>query len=286
MNSAIVHARGLRVKRERVAGKLVDFPRGSLDISPMLTVDILTLFPSMFPGVLGESMMARAHERGAVAVAVHDIRDWATDKHHVADDTPYGGGGGMVMKPEPLVGAIEAVRERRAPAPGPVILLSPQGRAFDHAEARRLAGLKQFALVCGHYEGIDERVREGGWIDEELSIGDCVLTGGELAAMIVVDAAVRLLPGALGNADSAATDSFATGVLDHPHWTRPEEFRGLRVPEILRGGHHAEIERWRRREALRRTLERRPDLLDKTPLSEEDRRLLDEIRHERETGER
>jgi tRNA (guanine37-N1)-methyltransferase len=244
----------------------------------MLTVDILTLFPGMFPCVLGESILARARERGLVEVTVHDIRDWATDKHRVADDAPYGGGGGMVMKPEPIVGAVEAVRERRGPEPGPVILLSPQGRAFDHGEAERLAGLAQFTLVCGHYEGIDERVREGGWVDEELSVGDFVLTGGEIAAMAVVDSVVRLLPGALGNESSAANDSFATGVLDCPHYTRPEEFRGLGIPETLRSGHHAEIERWRRREALRRTLARRPDLLEGAALSEEDHRLLDEIR--------
>lgn len=240
----------------------------------MLTIDILTLFPGMFPGVLGESILGRAQERGLVRVSVHDIRAWADPKHRVADDTPYGGGGGMVMKPEPVVGAIEAVRGMRGPGAGPVIYLSPQGRPFSHMEAQRLARLSHFTLLCGHYEGIDERVREGGWIDEELSIGDYVLTGGELPALVVVDAVVRLLPGALGNESSAANDSFATGLLDCPHYTRPEEFRGLRVPEILRSGHHAEIERWRRREALRRTLARRPDLVREVDLSEEDRRLL------------
>jgi tRNA (guanine37-N1)-methyltransferase len=244
----------------------------------MLTIDILTLFPGMFPGVLDESILRRAQERALVRIAVHDIRAWADSKHRVADDTSYGGGGGMVMKPESIVGAVEAVRGMRKPNPGPVICLSPQGRRLQHADAQRLSELKQFTLLCGHYEGIDERVREGGWIDEELSIGDFVLTGGELPAMIVVDAVVRLLPGALGNESSAANDSFATGLLDHPHYTRPEEFRGLRVPEVLRGGNHAEIERWRRREALRRTLERRPDLLDDALLTEEDRRFLEELR--------
>ncbi|MBN1477503.1 tRNA (guanosine(37)-N1)-methyltransferase TrmD [Candidatus Sumerlaeota bacterium] len=245
-----------------------------------MTVDILTLFPGMFPGVLNESMLLRAQERGLVRFEVRDIRDWALDRHRVTDDTPYGGGGGMVMKPEPIVGAIEAVREVRGAEAGPIIYLSPQGKPFRHAEAERLAALPHFTLLCGHYEGIDERVHEGGWIDEELSVGDWVLTGGELAAMIVVDAVVRLVPGVLGNEASAANDSFATGLLDCPHYTRPDDFRGLQVPEVLRSGHHAQIEQWRRREALRRTHQRRPELLDTADLSEEDHRLLREIQAE------
>jgi tRNA (guanine37-N1)-methyltransferase len=250
----------------------------------MLTIDILTLFPGMFPGVLEESILARAQASGLVQFAVHDIRHWADSKHRVADDTPYGGGGGMVMKPEPIVGAIEAVREKRGDASGPVILLSPQGRRFDHAEAVRLCGLSHFTLLCGRYEGIDERVHEGGWIDEEISVGDFVLNGGEVAAMAVSEAVVRLLPGVLGNEDSAANDSFAAGLLDFPHYTRPDTFRDLGVPEVLKGGNHAEIDRWRRREALRRTLVRRPDLLAKAPLGDEDRRICDELRAEMKRG--
>lgn len=243
----------------------------------MLTIDILTLFPGMFPGVLGDSILGRAQERGLVAFGVHDIRAWTTDKHHVTDDAPYGGGAGMVMKPEPVVAAIEAVRSHHGGTAGPVIFLSPQGGRFDHAQAQRLASLPQFTLLCGRYEGVDERVFLGGWVDEELSVGDFVLTGGEIAAMAVCDAVVRLVPGVLGNQDSAPNDSFASGLLDYPHYTRPEEFRGLGVPEVLRGGHHAMIDEWRRREALRRTLARRPDLLDRAGLSDKDREILREI---------
>lgn len=233
-------------------------------------IDILTLFPEMFAGPMTESMIKRAQEMGALSVALHNIRDWTTDKHHTTDDTPYGGGGGMVMKPEPIVEAVESVVGSAAV---PVILMSPQGRVFDQARAFELAALDRFLLVCGHYEGIDERVRELV-ITEELSLGDYVLTGGELAAMVVVDAVTRLLPGVLGDPTGAADDSHATGLLEYPHYTRPPEYRGLAVPEILLGGHAARIEAWRRQQALRRTWRRRPDLLLTAVLTEADRNFL------------
>jgi tRNA (guanine37-N1)-methyltransferase len=236
-----------------------------------LHVDIFTLFPEMFAGPLTESILKRAQEVGALSIGLHDIRDYSTDRHRTADDTPYGGGGGMVMKVEPLVGAVEAVVP-----PGedvPVILLSPQGRVFSQAVAQELAGYNRLALVCGHYEGVDERARELV-ITGEISIGDYVLTGGELAAMVVVDAVARLLPGVLGDPDAPDKDSHAAGLLEHPHYTRPPEFRGLEVPEVLLSGHAAHVEAWRRRESLRRTWQRRPDLLIDAPLTEADREYL------------
>lgn len=239
-----------------------------------LHVDVFTLFPEMFTGPLTESILARAQAAGALTVALHDFRRYATDRHHTVDDTPYGGGGGMVLKPEPLVAAIEDVVPRGAGVP--VILLSPQGQVFNQAMAYDLAALPRFALVCGHYEGVDERVRELV-ITAEISLGDYVLTGGELAAMVIVDAVARLLPGVLGDPTGAAEDSHATGLLEHPHYTRPPEFRGLAVPDVLLSGHGAKVERWRRRAALRRTWERRPDLLLTAPLTEEDRAYLLEL---------
>ena len=240
-------------------------------------VDVFTLFPEMFAGPLTESILARAQEAGTLSVALHDFRRYATDRHHTVDDTPYGGGGGMVLKPEPLVAAIEDVVPQGVGVP--VILLSPQGQVFDQKKAYELAALPRFALVCGHYEGVDERVRQTV-ITEELSIGDYVLTGGELAAMVIVDAVARLLPGVLGDPTGAAEDSHATGLLEHPHYTRPPEFRGLEVPDVLLSGHGANVERWRRQAALRRTWERRPDLLLTAPLTEEDRAYLLELARE------
>jgi len=246
-----------------------------------LRIDILTLFPEMFEGPLSASIVGRARAAGQVEIHVRNIRDHTHDRHHVTDDTPYGGGAGMVMKVEPLVEAIEAAKgdavQSGLAGPSRAVYLTPQGELYSEAIARRFAELGQLILVCGHYEGLDERVRQLA-VNEELSIGDYVLTGGELPAMVVVDSVVRLLPGAVGNPDSIRSESFWEGVFDHPHYTRPEEFRGLRVPEILQSGHHAQIQRWRRKEALRRTLERRPDLLDKAPLTAEDLVLLDEIR--------
>lgn len=233
--------------------------------------DIFTLFPEIFSGVFDESIIKRAREAHLVELALHDIRDYATDKHHVTDDYTYAGGGGMVMKPDPTFAAVEAVVG--APPQVPVVLLSPQGRVFTQEIARELSGHARIALICGHYEGVDERVREHLATDE-ISIGDYVLTGGEIPAMVIVDAIARLIPGVLGHPSAAALDSHAAGLLEGPHYTRPAEFRGWRVPDILLSGNHAQVEAWRRRESLRRTLERRPDLLMRVELSQQDREYL------------
>ncbi len=237
-----------------------------------LEVEILTLFPRMCTGYLGESILGKAQEAGLVAVRVTDIREHAAGRHRVADDAPYGGGAGMVMKPEPLTEAIEAAVGR---LPGArVLLTSPRGRRLDQALARELAGAGRLVIACGRYEGVDERVR--AVVDEEVSVGDVVLTGGELAALCIVDAAARLVPGVLGNEQSAGQESFSGegGLLEHPHYTRPPAYRGMEVPAVLLSGDHRRIERWRRREALRVTRERRPDLFARLRLSEEDLRLL------------
>ena len=235
---------------------------------------VVTLFPELFDSVIGATMLRKGRERGAIDFTFHDVRTHATDRHRVTDDTPYGGGAGMVMKPEPLVAAIEATGSG-ADRPHRV-LLTPQGRVFDAAAARALAARPALALICGRYEGVDERVRP--YVDEEVSIGDVVLSGGEIAALVVIDAVARLVPGVLGCAESAETESFQDGLLEYPQYTRPPEFRGARVPDILLSGDHAAIARWRRRESLRRTLAQRPDLLDRAELSDEDRRILDELR--------
>lgn len=242
-----------------------------------MRIDIFTLFPGMFGGPLNESILRRAQEMGALSIVLHNIRDYTTDRHHTADDTPYGGGGGMILKPEPIVAAVEDVIP---PDEGiPVILLSPQGRLFTQAVARELAARERLALICGHYEGVDERVRQLV-VTDEISIGDYVLTGGELAAMVIVDAVARLLPGVLGDPDAPDKDSHSGGLLEHPHYTRPPVFRGLAVPEVLLSGHEARIARWRRRESLRRTWERRPELLLTAPLTEEDRAFLVKLAEE------
>ena len=236
--------------------------------------DILTLFPDMFVGPFAESIIQRAQEAGLVSIALHNIRDYATDKHRVTDDYPYGGGGGMVMKPEPIFAAVEAILGPDPRATGvPIVLLTPQGRLFNQEVAQELARRERILLICGRYEGVDERVREFLATDE-ISIGDYVLSGGELAAMVIVDAVTRLLPGALGDPAGALDDSHAMGLLEYPHYTRPAEFRGWRVPEVLLSGNHGEIARWRRQEALRRTLARRPDLLARAPLTAKDREFL------------
>jgi tRNA (guanine37-N1)-methyltransferase len=232
--------------------------------------DIFTLFPEMFRGPLDASIIARARARGLLAIELHNPRDATTDRHHVVDDYPYGGGAGMLLKPEPLFAAVEAVHTG-----GPVILLGPGGRPFTQAIARELARESAVAVICGHYEGVDERVREHLATDE-LSLGDYVLTGGELAAMIVVDAVARLLPGVLA-ADSTVEESHSTGLLEYPQYTRPAEFRGWRVPQVLLSGDHGAVARWRRKEALRRTRARRPDMLARAPLSDEDEQLLREL---------
>jgi tRNA (guanine37-N1)-methyltransferase len=237
--------------------------------------DIFTLFPDMFQGPFSESILKRAQERGLLSIALHNIRDAATDKHHVVDDYPYGGGAGMVMKPDPIFAAVEAVYRS-----GPVILLTPQGRLFTQQVAREISQLERITLICGHYEGVDERVRQH-LVTDELSIGDFVLTGGELAAMIVVDATSRLLPGVLNGEESTLEESHSGGLLEYPHYTRPPAFRGWRVPDVLLSGNHAEIAKWRRKESIRRTRERRPDLFAKLDLSgKQDVKLLKELEQE------
>lgn len=238
-----------------------------------MRIDIFTLFPTMFLGPLQESILKRGQERGALTVVLHQIRDYTLDRHQMTDDLPYGGGQGMVMKPEPIFNAVRSVVETPAT---PVILLSPQGRTFTQAIARELAAQPRLALLCGHYEGVDERVREH-LVTDELSIGDYVLTGGELAAMVVVDAVARFIPGILGAANGAHDDSFATGILEGPQYTRPAVYAGMETPAILRSGDHAAVARWQRKMALRRTVRRRPDLLAAIGLSDEDQELLEEI---------
>ena len=237
-----------------------------------LEVEILTLFPRACAGYLGESILGKAQESGLVSITVTDIREYAAGKHRVADDAPYGGGAGMVMKPEPLTAAIEAAKGRLPEAR--VLLTSPRGTRLDQRLAREFAAHAKLIIACGRYEGVDERVRVA--VDQEVSLGDFVLTGGELAALAIVDAAARLVPGVLGNEESAGRESFEgeVGLLEHPHYTRPPEFRGMKVPEVLLSGDHRRIERWRRRMALLTTRERRPDLFANVRLTDEDTRLL------------
>ena len=244
--------------------------------------EVFTLFPEVFKPYLETSILLRAQQRGLVEVRLHNIRDWTTDRHHITDDEPYGGGGGMVMKVEPIFAAIEGVLG--APPACPVVLLTPQGKPFSQILAQELLQKVQssgdrLALLCGRYEGVDERVRLH-LVSEEISIGDYVLSGGELPALVVIDALSRLIPGVLGDPDGAWDDSHASGLLEYPHYTRPPVFRGWGVPEVLVSGDHARIERWRREQSLLRTLERRPDLLETAPLSEADKRFLEKYKHE------
>ena len=239
--------------------------------------DIITIFPEMFAGVFSGGIIKRALDRGLVRIVVHDLRDFTQDKHRQVDDRPFGGLEGMVLKPEPIFRAVEAVREDGA---GRVYLLSPQGRTLDADLARELAAERQVILICGRYEGVDERVVEH-LVDGEISIGDYVLSGGELAAAVVVDAASRFVPGVVGKEDSVKNDSFAGGILDYPQYTRPREFRGMKVPQVLFSGDHKRIERWRRKKALEKTVRRRPDLVRNKALAPEDRRLLEDIPNER-----
>jgi len=243
--------------------------------------DIVTIFPRMIEAGLSEGIISRGIAGGLLDVQVHDLRDFTTDRHRSVDDMPYGGGPGMVMKPEPLMRAVAHISATRG-TPGAVVLLSPQGRAFTQAEAARLVARGHVALLCGRYEGMDERVRELV-ATEEISIGDYVLSGGELPALVVLDAVSRLVPGVVGDEQSVAEESFSRGVLDYPHYTRPAEVAGRRVPDVLLSGHHAEVRRWRRKAALARTLERRPDLLADAALNEDDRVLLEEIKKETES---
>ncbi|MGA2490613.1 MAG: tRNA (guanosine(37)-N1)-methyltransferase TrmD [Anaerolineales bacterium] len=249
--------------------------------------DVFTLLPEVFPPYLESSILQRASQRGLIAVRIHNIRDWAKDKHHVTDDEPYGGGGGMVMKVEPVFAAVESVL-------GPstsnqvggclVILLTPQGRVFNQAVAMELAQHPRLALICGRYEGVDERIREH-LVTDQISIGDYVLTGGELPALILIDAVSRLLPGVLGDPDGPFDDSHASGLLEYPHYTRPPEYRGWSIPDVLVSGNHTRITQWRREQSLRRTLKHRPDLLEKANLDESDRKLLKKIIEEEQLDE-
>ena len=242
--------------------------------------DVFTILPEVFPTYLDTSILKKARERGLIEVRVHNIRDYTHDKHHTTDDTPYGGGGGMVMKPEPIFEAVESILGLTSPHPAaetvadthqgtPVILLTPQGRVFTQRVAEELSQHPRLALLCGRYEGIDERVREH-LVTDEISVGDYVLTGGEIPALILIDAVARLIPGVLGDPTGAADDSHAMGLLEYPHYTKPAEFRGWKVPDILLSGDHGKIEKWRREQALLRTYKRRPDMLEKAELTEKD----------------
>lgn len=225
-----------------------------------MKIDVLTLFPKMFASVLGESMLKRAQKKRALQVKIHDLRNWTFDNHRTADDKPFGGGPGMVMKVEPVYLALKelgALKEKRAK----VILLTPQGRRLDQASAREISKEKELILICGHYEGVDERIRD--FVDDEISIGDYILTCGEIPALVLIDAVVRLIPGVLGSEDSLESESFENSLLEYPHYTRPAEFEGMKVPEVLLSGDHKRIEEWRRQEAVKRTKKRRPDLLKK-----------------------
>ena len=241
-----------------------------------MRIDILTLFPGIVEAPLAESILGRAQARGLVDIRVHNLRDWAPGRHHVTDEPPFGGGGGMILKPEPLAAAIEALRSEASR----VILLDPAGRRFTQAVARELAQDTHLVLVCGRYEGVDERVRER-LVDEELSIGDYVLTGGELPALVVIEAVTRLLPGVLGHEGAPANDSFARGLLEHPQYTRPEVFRGWAVPDVLLSGDHGRIDRWRRVMSLWRTWQRRPELLETADLSPQEQKWVDGLRQGR-----
>lgn len=245
-----------------------------------MRIDILTLFPKMFQGPLNESMLGRAKKAGLVKINIHDLRHFTHNQHRKADDRPYGGGPGMVMKPEPIFEAVEFIGQ----GPTRIILMSPQGETFSQEKAKELAAETHLLFICGHYEGVDERVRQK-LITDELSIGDYVLTGGELAAMVVIDALVRLVPGVLGKSESATKDSFYQELLDCPHYTRPPVYRGMEVPQVLLSGDHQEIQKWCRREAIRQTFLKRPDLLEGANLTEEDKRFLKEVKGKRDGGD-
>ncbi|GIO36276.1 tRNA (guanine-N(1)-)-methyltransferase [Paenibacillus antibioticophila] len=247
-----------------------------------MRMDVLTLFPEMFEGVFTSSILGKAQEKGIVSLSAVNFRQYAGNKHGTVDDTPYGGGGGMVLKPDPIFRAVEDLLGRTEQGTVPrIILMCPQGETFTQRKAEELAREEHLIFICGHYEGYDERIREH-LVTDELSIGDYVLTGGEVPAMVIIDSITRLLPGVLGNELSAVTDSFSTGLLEYPHYTRPVEFRGWKVPDILLSGHHANIEDWRRREALRRTWLRRPDLLERMELSPKERQWLEELQIDEE----
>ena len=244
-----------------------------------MRIDIITLFPSMFKGPFDESIVKRARKKGILEINLHNLRDFTDDRHRTVDDLPYGGGAGMVMKPEPLFRAVEKVKEEKRSS-WKVILLSPQGQPFAQEKAKELAREEGLIFICGHYEGVDERVREH-LIDEELSLGDFVLTGGELAAMVIVDAIARMLPEVLGCKDSIREDSFYQPFLDYPHYTRPAEFRGWKVPAVLTSGNHQKIREWRKKKRLENTFKKRPDLLKRAKLSREEEEILEQIKRAR-----
>jgi len=239
--------------------------------------DVFSLFPEVFPSYLDSSILKRAQEMGYLDVYLHNIRDWAVDKHQVTDEPPYGGGGGMVMKPEPIFAAVEGILG--TPPECPVIMMTPQGDPLNQIAAQELTKFPRLAIIAGHYEGIDERVRQH-LVTHEISIGDYVLTGGELPALVLIDVLTRLIPGVLGDPEAATNDSHASGLLEYPHFTRPENFRDWVVPDILRSGHHANINRWRREQAIKRTYLRRPELLEGMELSEEEQEFLEKIKRE------
>src|SRR5512145_202403 len=245
--------------------------------------EVFTLLPEVFPPYLESSILQRARQRGLLEVRVHNIRDYTHDKHHTTDDTPYGGGGGMVMKPGPVFEAVESVlgpvSGRTQPAAVPVILMTPQGRVFTQRVAEELSHYERIALLCGRYEGVDERIREH-LVTDEISIGDYVLTGGELPALMVVDAVSRLIPGVLGDPTGAEDDSHSMGLLEYPHYTKPPEFRGWKVPDVLASGNHAKIEKWRREQALQRTFRKRPDMIEKAELSDKDRDFIESLKEQ------
>ena len=243
----------------------------------MIKFDVLSIFPEMFSSPLNFSLLKKAQEKGLISICLHDIRDWASDKHKMTDDAPYGGGCGMVMKVEPVEKALAEIKS--AGGESPVILMTPQGETFNQTIAAELATKEQVIIICGRYEGVDERIRTH-LADREISIGDFILTGGELSALVLIDAVSRLVPGVLGNAGSSCSESFSNGLLEYPQYTRPADYKGLRVPEVLISGNHAEIELWHKRESLRRTYQRRPDLLRKIELSAEDKKILAQIKSE------
>ncbi|MEK3855137.1 tRNA (guanosine(37)-N1)-methyltransferase TrmD [Cytobacillus sp. FSL H8-0458] len=243
-----------------------------------MNIDVLTLFPEMFEGVFGHSILKKAAENEAVTYNVVNFREYADNKHKTVDDYPYGGGAGMVLKPQPIFDAVDDLRSKSGASPR-VILLCPQGERYTQKKAEELAEADHLIFVCGHYEGYDERIREHV-VTDEISIGDFVLTGGELGAMVVIDSVVRLLPGVLGNQESHMKDSFSTGFLEHPHYTRPADFRGIKVPDVLMSGNHRLVEEWRAKESLRRTYLRRPDLLEDAELTSEQQKWLNEIKKE------
>lgn len=241
-----------------------------------IRIDVITIFPEVIEAGAGFSIIKRAQERGALVLGAHDLRDYTHDRHRSTDDAPFGPGAGMVMKPEPLFEAIETIKAESGSEKTKVLLMTPQGKRYSQSTAKELSEEDHLIIICGHYEGVDERVREH-LVDEEISIGDYVLTGGELPALVVLDSVVRLLPGVLGKDESSVEESFSDGLLEYPHYTRPAEFRGWKVPDVLLSGHHAEIAKWRRMQSLKRTLERRPDLISQANLTKEDKKLLDRL---------